>query len=61
MNLAFAILFLWLGAACLTVAFHPLHVQDYTTDGAGHVQGGTTVIKSIKSGIAAQGSAYDTV
>lgn len=61
MNLALSILFLWVGAALLVVAFHPLHAQDYTTDGAGHVKGGTTLVKSIKAGIAAQSSAYDTV
>lgn len=32
MNLALAILFLWLGAALLTVAFHPVNV--YSSHGA---------------------------
>lgn len=59
MNLALAILFLWLGCACMTIALHPLHTEDYTTDGAGHVQGMVTLVKSVKSGIAAHGSAYD--
>lgn len=61
MNFALSIIFMWVGAALLVVAFHPLHTQDYTQDGAGHVMAGTTLVKSIKSGIAMQGSAYDTV
>lgn len=60
MNLALAIVFLWLGCALMTVALHPLHTQDYTTDGAGHVQGTVTLVKSIKAGVAAHSSAYDT-
>jgi hypothetical protein len=57
-NLALAIVFLWAGCALLTVAFHPLHTQDYTADAAGHVQGPTTLVKSVKSSIGALPSAY---
>lgn len=60
MHLALAIVFLWMGCALLTVAFHPLRTQDYTADASGHVQGTATLVKSIKSGIGATPSAYTT-
>jgi len=52
MNLALSILFLWLGAALLYVAFHQLSLE--TAKGAPE-----DVIKSLQSKIAAQDSAYN--
>lgn len=51
MALALSILFLWLGAALLFVAFHPLHLES-----AKGAPG--DVIHSLQSSIADQGSAY---
>lgn len=51
MNLALAILFLWLGAMLLTVAFHPL-TSPGSTPGA--------VLEEVESKIKNQGNAYDT-
>lgn len=51
MNLALAILFLWVGAMLLTVAFHPL-----ATPGASPA----AVLAEVESKIKNQGSAYDT-
>jgi hypothetical protein len=49
-NLALAILLLWLGALLLTVAFHPL-ASGSSTPGA--------VLESLESKIADQKSAYN--
>lgn len=51
MNLALAILFLWMGAMLLAVAFHPL-TSPGSTPGA--------VLEELESKIENQGSAYDT-
>ena len=60
MNLALAILFLWIGCALLTIAFHPLHTEDLTMDASGkHPLGPTTAIKSFKGPVGAVASAYD--
>lgn len=50
MNLALAILLLWVGAMLLTVAFHPL-ASGSTTPGA--------VLESLEDKVASQTSAYD--
>lgn len=50
MNLALMIVFLWLGCALLTVAFHPL---------TGTAGGPMDVIKTLQDKIGAQSSAYD--
>jgi hypothetical protein len=50
MQLALAIVFLWLGAACLVVAFHPLALQSGGTWGVG------AIIRSLQSDIAAMGA-----
>lgn len=50
MNLALSILFLWLGAMLLAVAFHPL-ASGSTTPSA--------VLESIQNKIKATPSAYD--
>jgi hypothetical protein len=52
-NLALAIVFLWLGAACLTVASHPLAIES------GEGWGPGAIIRSIQAKIAT-GNAYDT-
>ncbi len=49
MNLALAILFLWIGAMLLTVAFHPL-----TTAGATPA----AVLEEIEGKVKNQGNAY---
>jgi hypothetical protein len=51
MNLALAIVFLWLGAALLYVAFHPLHLE--TAHGAPG-----DVVHSLQSAIQDTGSAW---
>lgn len=52
MNLAFAIVFLWLGAALLYVAFHPL-----TLESSHGVPG--DVVESLRSGMEKGKNAYD--
>lgn len=52
MNLALAIIFLWLGCALLFVAFHPLQVE-------GGVSGPRTILRSLQAAVSGQGSAYD--
>lgn len=51
MALALAILFLWLGAALLFVAFHPLKLESAKGAPA-------DVIHSLQTSIADQGTAY---
>lgn len=51
MNLALAIVFLWLAAALLTVAFHPVNV--YSTHGAVG-----DVIRTMSDRVRQAGSAY---
>jgi hypothetical protein len=51
MNLALAILFLWLGAALLFVAFHPLSLES-----AKGAPG--DVIKSIRTAVQKEDNAY---
>jgi hypothetical protein len=52
-NLALAIVFLWLGCALFVVAFHPLTLES--AKGAPH-----DVLHALQAKIAAQNSAYDT-
>lgn len=55
MDLALAIIFLWMGAACLVIAFHPLNLESGAS-GAG------AVIKSIQADVSAsKESAGETV
>jgi hypothetical protein len=51
MALALAILFLWLGAALLFVAFHPLKLESLHN-------APSDVVHSLQTSIADQGSAY---
>jgi hypothetical protein len=52
-NLALAIVFLWLGCALLAVAFHPLTLES--------AKGGPRdVWHALQAKIAAQNSAYDS-
>lgn len=44
MDLALAIIFLWMGAACLVIAFHPLNLESGAT-------GPSAVIKSIQADV----------
>lgn len=53
MNLAFAIVFLWLGGALLFVAFHPLSLES-----SKGVPG--DVVDSLRSSIEKGKNAYDT-
>lgn len=51
MNLALAIVFLWLGAALLTVAFHPVNVySDHGSAG--------DAVRNLSDRIGQAGSAY---
>jgi hypothetical protein len=59
-NLALAILFMWLGCALLTVAFHQLgHIEDLVKDQSGQVLGPSTLVKSFKGQIGQNASAAD--
>lgn len=50
MNLALAIVFLWVGAMLLTVAFHPLSAPGASP---------AAVLEEVETKIKQQGSAYD--
>jgi hypothetical protein len=58
-NLVLAILFLWIGCALLTVAFHQLSTESLITDPTGHALGPSTLASSLQAQIAQHGSAYD--
>lgn len=59
MNLALAILFLWLGSALFFVAFHPIHAEDLNMPDGQHPLGATTIVSSLRGQLASRSTVYN--